>query len=492
MLDPKFEKEVQQKMEGLEFSPSDEVWVNLQRELHKEKRRRAPLMWLFFLLGGMLLGAGGASLFFFYGSSSRRPLAETNNSAAINSAAITGNAVVPHTDAANNNSAAINGDAARTHTTVGIDDPGKSGLHAAVNDPGKISGSGKTNGSAEKNIAGRQYVFGETNSAAEKNGISRKNASGVSTAKGDGRPGGSERVEVNAMLAGTETGSLGDPAADLNRIRLSAISRTASTLSSDKLLGSKARLTLKPFWEAGFTGGAGISSVSMPQAPASVVSLLPAFPQVSSLAARAAGRVSAQPSRMRPDLSYWAGIFVQRPLFKKLTLAVGLNLHYYSTRMEIGQKVVDNPSTNATLFYLSTYTQPAAPSYPSYSAGYNTEYTNRYYFLEVPVSLQWQFNRSRKIPLFWEGGLSFSRLMSADALYFDEKSRLYYKDGQVANPTQFMAFSSLMVGLSWRGNLIQVGPEGQYGLGSLLNTNSTGSQHLFYGGIRLVVIPRKW
>src|ERR1700733_2156370 len=66
MHDPKFEKEVQQKMEELEFTPSEVVWANLQRELHKEKRRKAPLFWLFFLLGGMLLGAGGASLFYFH------------------------------------------------------------------------------------------------------------------------------------------------------------------------------------------------------------------------------------------------------------------------------------------------------------------------------------------------------------------------------------------------------------------------------------------
>src|SRR5450432_2905934 len=71
MHDPKFEKEVQQKMEGLEFSPSERVWANLQRGLNKEKRRRAPLFWLFFLLGGMMLGAGGASLFYFNRNSSR-------------------------------------------------------------------------------------------------------------------------------------------------------------------------------------------------------------------------------------------------------------------------------------------------------------------------------------------------------------------------------------------------------------------------------------
>src|SRR5665213_2878656 len=70
MHDPEFEKEVQKRMEELEFTPSEGVWINLQRGLDKEEKRRAPLFWLFFLLGGILLGAGGASLFYFHRSPS--------------------------------------------------------------------------------------------------------------------------------------------------------------------------------------------------------------------------------------------------------------------------------------------------------------------------------------------------------------------------------------------------------------------------------------
>jgi hypothetical protein len=47
-----------------------------------------------------------------------------------------------------------------------------------------------------------------------------------------------------------------------------------------------------------------------------------------------------------------------------------------------------------------------------------------------------------------------------------------------------------MVGIPFQGVNLQVGPQVQYGLTSLLNTQNSG-QHLFYGGLKMVVIPGK-
>ncbi len=98
MHDPKFENEVQQKMEALEFSPSESVWIRLEEDLKKEKRRSAPLFWLFFLVGGMLLGAGGTWLFFIHahqsGSSASAISPATGGSTGGNAAA-TGSLATP-------------------------------------------------------------------------------------------------------------------------------------------------------------------------------------------------------------------------------------------------------------------------------------------------------------------------------------------------------------------------------------------------------------
>ena len=58
MYDPKFEKEVQRKMEELEFSPSETVWTNIEREVTRGKRRRRiPFFWLWMAPALLLSGA---------------------------------------------------------------------------------------------------------------------------------------------------------------------------------------------------------------------------------------------------------------------------------------------------------------------------------------------------------------------------------------------------------------------------------------------------
>ncbi|MBK5272179.1 MAG: hypothetical protein JJE22_14310, partial [Bacteroidia bacterium] len=47
-----FEKKVQQRMEQLNLAPSDEVWLEVERRIRKEKKRRRFIIW-FFLFGAL-------------------------------------------------------------------------------------------------------------------------------------------------------------------------------------------------------------------------------------------------------------------------------------------------------------------------------------------------------------------------------------------------------------------------------------------------------
>src|SRR5580692_1824133 len=50
MHDPIFERTVQQKMEELQFHPADSVWVNIEKVVAGQRRRRGmPLFWRFAL-----------------------------------------------------------------------------------------------------------------------------------------------------------------------------------------------------------------------------------------------------------------------------------------------------------------------------------------------------------------------------------------------------------------------------------------------------------
>ena len=64
MYDPKFEKAVQRRMEELEFRPSESVWVNIEKAVTEQRRRRAiPFFWRLLVPAALLTAAAGAYYF---------------------------------------------------------------------------------------------------------------------------------------------------------------------------------------------------------------------------------------------------------------------------------------------------------------------------------------------------------------------------------------------------------------------------------------------
>ena len=192
-------------------------------------------------------------------------------------------------------------------------------------------------------------------------------------------------------------------------------------------------------------------------------------------------------SNVRPGVSFDGGIYLQRALSDRWIVNTGMNLHYYSNRISVGQQVTTYVQASSSYFIPTT--TPTAVNTSIYSAGDTRSFVNKYYFLELPVGLQWKINKSRLLPIFVEGGVSLSRLMGASALFYDAKKGFYSKDGNIVNKTQFNLESALLVELPFHGVSIQMGPQIQYGLTPLVNTQGVGDQHLLYTGIRLVVIP---
>ena len=63
MSDHEFERQVQQKMDELKFSPSANVWKGIEQDLDKDRKRRWGYVWwpaalLVLLAGGYLFYSG--------------------------------------------------------------------------------------------------------------------------------------------------------------------------------------------------------------------------------------------------------------------------------------------------------------------------------------------------------------------------------------------------------------------------------------------------
>jgi hypothetical protein len=561
MHDPKFEKEVQQKMTELEFSPSESVWANVEKEINQLHTRRSfPFFWRL-ALPALLLLAGGGYYFFrskpatvspaypvAAASTHTNPAAPASSKGAA-SEAVTSKGAASETATGTTPSTAVSpvpetsSIPAPSATSAPISAPTPAPATAASSNSSKPGAGGsatlaaapdntitatranrKKAGTTTTPIAGTSTTTAGTNTrtasaytstvgintTATRTKRSTRTpttthtahpAAGANTSEGNTddlatTPGTGNATMEPATKGGMVASGAGrqpflfNPAlANLN----ASPSIHASKLTTKNTIAIKTLQSPHRPWEAAFAGGIGVSSLH--QAQISNVTLNNAVSSFSSTTVSnsvtyAAARPSKQyVSTVKPGISFWAGVLANKPLSDRWSLSLGLNLYYYSTRVRIGEQV--NTYTPSTATLLTSSAVAPIQSYPYYNTGTEQAYTNRYYFMELPVAAEWKINRSHLLPLFWDGGFSVSYLMGSSAVYYNTKSGVYFKDGGVANHTQVNISTALMVGLPVKGLRVQLGPQVQYGLTPLLNTELSGPQHIFYGGLRLVVYPGK-
>lgn len=197
---------------------------------------------------------------------------------------------------------------------------------------------------------------------------------------------------------------------------------------------------------------------------------------------------SPQASAIEPGALYSAGAFVQRTLSKRLTLAAGLNYSYWSVNTRVGRR-----ENVARAVNYSNFDQQVVGY--SYSANLGLrDYTNRYHFIELPVTLGFRFNKSKRMPLVLDGGVSVARLMHTNALHFDGISGVYYENDDFFNKLQVGLNAGLNVGfLQNTKHPVWIGPNLRYFASGLLKSDisPSGAQHLWSFGIGAKMLLKK-
>jgi hypothetical protein len=169
-----------------------------------------------------------------------------------------------------------------------------------------------------------------------------------------------------------------------------------------------------------------------------------------------------------------------------------LNYHYYSTRVNTGYAVDSSIFVSYSPNNSGNSTLPGAYAINGYYPnGSNQSYTNSYHFIELPVTADFQLNKSSKLPVFWEAGFSVSYLVNSNALHFDPNGNLYYQNAQLFNKVQLNGATAILIGFPINKTELQIGPQLQYGLTGLLKTESGNPQHLLYAGLKISIIPGK-
>ena len=171
---------------------------------------------------------------------------------------------------------------------------------------------------------------------------------------------------------------------------------------------------------------------------------------------------SFQPSPVKPGFSFSAVVKASRKFSAKSAIVIGLGYQYAGTSISTGQLLTGNSRSNANKFH------------------------NQYHFIQLPMEIQSMMGKGKKLPLYWNAGFVYSRLISADALQFDRTQGRYFKDNSYFNKNTIGISAGLSLAI-FKKKQTQwlIGPQFYYSLTPVAGKGLYDKTHYSFLGIQL-------
>ena len=507
-----FEKQVQQKMDELQLRPSAEVWQEVERRIRKEKKRR--WMVLFFIFAALLLGGTG----WWIAATDKKP----TSTAIIDSANIKNEQKNEAINGLTNEKQTTESDTEKNKDKMAIDplkqmSTNDDDTKAIINAEKITSATTKINkrkiSSVEKKsstiqpdpsaIKENNSNAGKLHSTSEESTTAAQGATDKSVATNDRViiqqqhiDSASSMNEKIAKQSNTDIITPSDVVVTKDTVQSQTLfvdnknpypiaNDSISTNEKDKVAAATPIKIKKSKWEIGFTGMFGVSRKADAFSPFEGLGMN----KSADVALNNPGGIVSGQGRL-PSLfpvspgkgNHWQlGAYAKRKLSNKTGLSFGLNFSSYSTIQETG-----------------TYIDAAAglamiPRTDFYVSGPNgTTHTNHYYYLQLPLAFHWQFINSKKLPFYWQNGLSTGLFLGGDALVYNATSNVFYKDNQSFNKLQLSFQSGVYTKLLNKAkHPLTAGVLYNYHFTRLQKTNIIGGNHLSSFGIQLGWLLKK-
>jgi hypothetical protein len=517
MSDHEFEKQVQQKMDELKFRPTDAVWAGVEKNIRRDKRRRRALIWfpLTFLLlatGGYVLYTGAADGTVVAsqhkqatGNNSEEKRASVEKQQTEQSQSKEGSSVDKHQSIVTNDQNTTlhkEQDVKNAQQHIMKEQPQRVRHDVAAAQGNKQIAVNKPQGNIRNNKLSPESIVTipvEKEEAIDQNSIKEKPAQLAIESIKEEKQQTEETVVMQEEPAAREPGQAVDSVNEAaNTVALNEKVREAvKTDSTDELAKDKPPALVTPEknskWQWGIHAGVGISNV----AEGGLANLLQKArvedlsyagrPQLNGL--NYSININPPPvlhqSSIDAGPAFSVGGFVQRTLSKRLSLSAGLQYSYFGLRTSVGDLVKNSFTVN-----FGALDSRVVESY--YSGGQLSAYTNNYHFIELPVLLHWQLNRSSRLPIVFDGGITLSRLVSTNALHYDGSSGVYYEDNSLYNKMQLGLTTGLNVGFFQRSKTpVYIGPDIHYFMTGLVKKKVSNGQYLWSTGISVKMLLKK-
>ncbi len=189
-----------------------------------------------------------------------------------------------------------------------------------------------------------------------------------------------------------------------------------------------------------------------------------------------AGAFYSTPSKVKNAGGYIAGVFLEKAISNKTEVSFGINYKDFNTSNVVGQK---NTSRG------------------TYSIGNaQNRYYNNFQFIEIPVNLRWQLIGNKSFPVFWNGGITLSQLISSNSLQFnpyvsatDPNAEAYYKDNSFFNKS-LIGFTTGLSTPAYTNKKLSIlfGPYFYYAASRFANEGLYNKKHFVFFGLHTQLI----
>jgi hypothetical protein len=468
----RFEKEVQKKMEELNFTPSVPVWEKVELEIRPEKVRRRIIFWLFFAL--LFLGGGFLTYTLFQSTKQ------------------SGHLVFPGTS--NNATTQTTTIPSKQKTNTVITGKQKENVPEAIKPPvGQKLPTSKTKDIVrleQKKTNPRRTITGDRNT----------NSKDLSTRKKElpeklQPP--AVRTEILTKEKNPEAVKTGITAAPKPKLQIDNPSLVTDTIEVNKPIAlkdsvatpaavkqtistdtaAKKKIAANSKWKKKIditVGSSSYGSISLFKGYAMYDASASPSPVMGS-----GNGVVRRPSDINQGLAYSVGFSLARKINEHLEVSFGLQYAQYSTTMNVGSRRNNAiGQSNAGTFTASQY-------YTNTNA--NMQYTNRFHAVELPVTVS--YKPVLKWPVLLSAGTAYGQLLSTNALIYNSLADIYYEDKNSYVHQMLPLFTSIEAELFAKKKLsFRIGPSVQYNLLKLKKAGTGDPSHLVFAGVKTALI----
>jgi hypothetical protein len=470
MQENEFEKRVREIMDEFKITPSGSVWDKVEQQIPKQKRRRRWMI-LFFLLAGLTV----SGYFIYYNYNNVTTTANTTVNNKENQTKNDSNSISLSNEYASNikpypNENKIQQDQSNQKireekSNAAID---KKVYNNNLSNFAKDEPSSKTVDKNEDSAAANQTEELTKQEAPVKQ-ETEKIIGSDTTIK--------NATTLNSADEQQENGS--------NKQLLKDSSQTLVTVDSRNKESSKKNVHKK--WQFGVTAFYGRSDVFENLLGIQVNTVpVPASYYADQNGVTGFQRTPVTYSRdIKARAAFSIGVATKRYLTSKSNLNIGLQYSKFQTEIQTGPM----QDSSAVFRYNNLNAAPSTNLIGYYKPGTENAHKNAYSFIQIPVLYEHSLLKNKL--LWWNAGASVARLISSNALVYDNYNNVYYNNNDLLRKTQI----TLLAGVNARFHLgttaINLGPQFQYGLTNLFRHNDYGSQHLFTWGLQANIFFRK-